>query len=427
LFRQLRILQIGDVHYVDAAIRSNITDVKDPTFPPSVLQELSTAPLQATVRAVATLVDRQNIDAIAIMGDLTDRGSIVGYQACYTYFLNAFLQRLRDPNNVVIVPGNHDLERMRQSSDALRDRFQKIDDFLRSVGRNPVPFEEAPALTVARDGGEIQIFSVNTCFACGTKRYLPSFLSDAISDRMDAALAAADLTSEKGRQILGSLYDLDTPAVHDGAIQSLTSEMSGLAERHASLVVGHHNLVPQRTVRIAPYTEMVNSGAFRSALLKAGRPVLYLHGHIHEDPIEVMQEAGTHGMLVLVGAPLFDRGFNVVSIEFDNDGVALGCQIEKYRTDSVSQCRLVQTVDVGFWRGRPDALGALDHLEDVTLNATSHSADMYFRDVLAAVASKVEGIGLADVARALRRLWWLGFVSITHAEHAPARWTVRRK
>ncbi len=37
-------------------------------------------------------------------------------------------------------------------------------------------------------------------------------------------------------------------------------------------------------MRIAPYTEVVNGGNVRRRLTNCGKPVVYLHGHIHDDP-----------------------------------------------------------------------------------------------------------------------------------------------
>ena len=59
-----------------------------------------------------------------------------------------------------------------------------------------------------------------------------------------------------------------------------------------SVIVAHHNLLPQRLPRLAPYTELVNGGALRASLGELGKPVLYLHGHIHEDPIEILRSPG---------------------------------------------------------------------------------------------------------------------------------------
>lgn len=78
----------------------------------------------------------------------------------------------------------------------------------------------------------------------------------------------------------------------------------------------------QRMTRLAPYTELVNSGAVRASLMEAGRPILYLHGHIHTDPVEVLSVPGGDA-LVCISAPAAEDGFNIIEVVFTRSGKPL--------------------------------------------------------------------------------------------------------
>lgn len=96
------------------------------------------------------------------------------------------------------------------------------------------------------------------------------------------------------------------------------------------VIAAHHNLLPQRLTRLAPYTELVNSGTLRASLMAAGRPVIYLHGHIHEDPIEIM--AMPAGQAVIsISAPAAEDGFNLLEFNFTRSGLPLSCHINPWR------------------------------------------------------------------------------------------------
>jgi hypothetical protein len=98
------------------------------------------------------------------------------------------------------------------------------------------------------------------------------------------------------------------------------------------LVVAHHNLLPQRRPRIAQYTELINSGALRASLSELDRPIVYLHGHIHTDPVETVI-APKSSPLICVSAPPAEGGFNVLDFTFTRSGMPLSCKITPWRFD----------------------------------------------------------------------------------------------
>ena len=129
-------------------------------------------------------------------------------------------------------------------------------------------------------------------------------------------------------EVLSAYYDrqFDTPAFSNESVEHLVEQAKTLPKDRQLLVVAHHNLLPPRRPRLAPYTELVNSGAVRSSLLEADRPILYLHGHIHTDPIEILSVPGGQA-LVCISAPAAEDGFNVVEVVFTRFGVPLASHI----------------------------------------------------------------------------------------------------
>jgi hypothetical protein len=170
---------------------------------------------------------------------------------------------------------------------------------------------------------------MNSCWGCGEEEYIPELFRKPIAQAIEVTLKGAD--QAKAIQLY---YDrqLDTPAI---AIDALSSVVSGIGSSSLSVlpvVVAHHNLLPQRTPRLAPYTELVNSGAFRLSLEDLGRPVVYLHGHIHDEPMEVLHPP-KGAPLVLVSAPEILAGFNIIELVFTPAGLPLACHIKPWRFD----------------------------------------------------------------------------------------------
>jgi hypothetical protein len=156
---------------------------------------------------------------------------------------------------------------------------------------------------------------MNSCWSCGAVEYIPAEFRDSVGPAIEAAIAKGD------PKVLSAYYDrqFDTPAFSDASISELVEFAGALPREQQLVVVAHHNLLPQRLTRLAPYTELVNSGAVRSSLMEAKRPILYLHGHIHTDPVEVLSVPGGDA-LACISAPAAETGFNVVEVVFTRSG-----------------------------------------------------------------------------------------------------------
>ncbi len=112
----------------------------------------------------------------------------------------------------------------------------------------------------------------------------------------------------------------------------MCAHLAGGAARLISIVLSHHNLLPQAIPRVALYAELLNAGVARSRLLGLHKTILYCHGHIHDDPIEVLTDPQNPGsQVILISAPTLSRGFNTITTEFGRKGFPLGCIITAHR------------------------------------------------------------------------------------------------
>ncbi|TIP27751.1 MAG: hypothetical protein E5X67_14125 [Mesorhizobium sp.] len=189
---------------------------------------------------------------------------------------------------------------------------------------------------------------MNTSIGSWELQNLPEFLRDKLKTEdwstpidlgspasMDdgPATPAAVLPPEKPQDLLDQYYSqLDTPYV---SALMLTGLMEHLLQpgRAFGVIVGHHNLLPQKTPRISPYAEMLNAGFVRAQLLSVGKPVLYLHGHIHQDPIEVISDPRNPGSQVIsISAPEIGGGFNELVFFITDQDDLIGVRVVPYRT-----------------------------------------------------------------------------------------------
>lgn len=89
------------------------------------------------------------------------------------------------------------------------------------------------------------------------------------------------------------------------------------------------------------YTELINSGYMREKLLSLGRPILYLHGHIHDNDIEIIQSPiYEDSKIICISAPLLmpiknnknnKFGFNKIKLVFSQSKRPIGCEIEQFK------------------------------------------------------------------------------------------------
>jgi len=315
---RVRLLQIGDLHLPSAARTERSVDQKDRTFSVELRNVISRQPIKTVFKRIYRMCEGEEIDGILLMGDMTDFGKLDGYKAGASYVANA-LQLGKGRRNAStfcgIVPGNHDIDRNLAKKPSMTAKFGPLNAALSAVGLEQIPVEQSLIRHVGPSDATCAVVLMNSCWGCGAVEYIPAEFRDSVGPAIEAAIAAGD------PKVLSAYYDrqFDTPAFSDNSIAHLVETAGKLPREEQLVVVAHHNLLPQRMTRLAPYTELVNSGAVRASLMEAGRPILYLHGHIHTDPVEVLSVPGGDA-LVCISAPAAEDGFNIIEVVFTRSG-----------------------------------------------------------------------------------------------------------
>lgn len=423
--KTITILQVGDVHFDQLSIGPDV-DVKDQQISPDLVRQMAPSRLRSVMQAIEKLCDPAPPDAVVFCGDLSSRGEHGVYVDCVRY-LNETLGlsegRFWMPDRIHAVPGNHDIDR--KSADPTgKDYFAKF-----------VPLEEAwqdiqldvlacadvrPTLLRGQSGGEATAYSLNSCIGCGEKRARQGDFT---------AMLRADLEARKksgDEAAADALWEgLDTPLFSEEHLTTVNDAIDKLAPTQLPIVIAHHNLLPQATPRAAVYTELVNGGAARVRLAAHGRWIVYLHGHIHDDPIEVIdQRFPNRGQVLSISAPLLDQGFNVVTVEFGNAGRPMGVSVVHHRYENGGDVRARHEIRIGL-ASRADEPSRL--LNDI-LAALAPGSSMRFRDLETAVAAiHKSAFSQDDLCAALREAEWANYLAISDRDDDSGQWTIRRE
>jgi hypothetical protein len=374
---RIRIIQIGDIHLPSAASGVSHVDSKDARFPVELKNVISAHPIKSVFREIYRLLERGGISAALFMGDLTDIGDLKGYQACVQYIARSLqlgMGGVFANFPVGILPGNHDIDRMLAKRPGLTTKFDPLVASLATAGLMNFPVRKPVWLKVQSGAAKTKIALLNSCWGCGANEFIPEEFREAVTSAIDSALAGG-----KSERAVRAYYDrqFDTPAFSEQSIHELASSSETLGGE-LLVVCAHHNLLPQRLPRLAPYTELVNSGALRATFAELRRPIVYLHGHIHEDPIEIVQVPGGDP-LVCVSAPEASAGFNILEFVSTQQGLPLSCHITQWRFNNGGFIRPKKPITISLvGNRRRSASAALAQVYSSLLK----TGDVYWADVL---------------------------------------------
>ena len=213
-----------------------------------------------------------HLDALILSGDIANKSTPEEYQAAQQ-FLDNFRQDFPlDPNQIVLVPGNHDLN-WKLSEDAYEFLYRKNYDGELKEGHY---IEESPRLIGVRDEAKYQQrFAHFSQFyqAIKTEPYPLDYDEQGIIDHFP----------EQNLLILGlnSAWQLDhhfkdRASIHSGALSKALTEIRGNSDYHNCLkiAVWHHPLNSDGSDRITDqgFIEQLAVAGFR----------FFLHGHIHK-------------------------------------------------------------------------------------------------------------------------------------------------
>lgn len=339
--KSVSFLQLGDVHYPDLHKARLLVDHKDKGMSAAMVGAISSSRIADITRGLARVrQEEEQIVAIAMTGDLTTAGDVSGYEACLN-FLNGALQ-LSDHaywqnRRLLVVPGNHDINRTSiVAGQPLLDKFTPLLDVWMKIFGNansltvtaPTPTDLPPATHISSIPS-IRFLPLNTCYLCGEYRTFPNEIRQNMLDLLTELRKT--ISPVEFERILSE--QVDCPAVDREHVVALEQHISANDTASISVVVGHHPLFAQPMPRVAAYTELLNAGYVREAVLGTRRNVIYLHGHIHQDPLLLLNSPlrGTH-RIIHISAPALQDGFNLIRIFFSNvTSQPLGLELIRYR------------------------------------------------------------------------------------------------
>ncbi|SMP79539.1 hypothetical protein SAMN06265222_1335 [Neorhodopirellula lusitana] len=356
-----------------------------------------------------------------ICGDLACRGNKREYVETVGFLVDALNLSSKQAGTIHVVPGNHDVDR--RSCTAKKRLNPKKFDPLREAWTKK--YEDVLATnrvrgTALRSGKcELNLYSMNSCIGCGEWRMFP----DALRTEMEAVVQKCrDTGGNVGFELEGER--LDTPMFDLEHIRKLRSDIDDTALESVPIVLAHHNLLPQELMRVEIYTELINSGQFRTSLVRCNRPVIYCHGHIHTDPIEIISDARLESsQLICVSAPQLVEGFNELQFHFSKDDHPLGLSVLLHRLEPNGLVTVTDELRIAFTnRG-------MFVSEDTTRLRDSFESDQSrFRKLKSEYDSKLASpttdVEFADI---LLEAEWHGLVDLEHKASIPSNWIVRRK
>lgn len=413
-------IQIGDIHFPEAR-RESFADRKDESFPPAIAEITTMRPLTCVTRALTRELE-QKPNGLLFSGDITSKGSVDGYNDCLDY-LNQIINFARWKEHTIhAVPGNHDVDRSKIDPTG-RDLYGKFSAFEEVWLRFDLPILATRTLRSTRIScgqGAVRIHSLNSSLGCGEKRFLPPEIEPELTKLFTEY--ATKVGEAKAFALLGDT--LDTPAFNQDDIEEICQQISASEPKHISLVLSHHNILPQVLPRLAMYTELINAGVMRSRFSHLERPIIYCHGHIHDHPLEVIHEPEyERSRVVCVSAPTFSEGFNVIRIEFSSQGFAIGCIVTSHRL-SPRDCEVRRyPVRIPLISAHSDAKRIADPRIWRLLAVLGDQATR-----LPDIVSKWNDPTVAEtlVSTLVQEAEWLGMLLVQDREHEPQFWVINK-
>jgi hypothetical protein len=408
------------VHF-DEARSVTAVDLQDGAMPRRVVDSAIVSPLQSVFRKLRQI--ESSADGIAIVGDLSTKGDSGIYKECAEYLISnlQLIESGRTIEQIHVVPGNHDVDHELVGQDDVLAKFVPLQTIWRELGVPAIAATEPRQSTISNDGsGAVAMFGLNSAIGsgehCAPSTQIPGDVAAAIQD------AKAELgESEDSFGVNSEL--LDMPSFSEDDIAATCAKITELPPEVMPIVVAHHNLMPQAQPRIAPYTHVINGGLVRARLSACERPVLYLHGHIHERPVEVVRQCyPRQGELICVSAPLIIHGFNLIELFFTDAGLPVGCAVREFTVSS----------DGGVeeqGQARIPLLSQLANAGTLTkfiVTALTNHSPYRFTELLEEVrkSSKKPIENERELADALLEAEWLGLVTISERKREPRHWRV---
>ncbi len=423
----LKILQIGDIHYPEKKDEV-IGDIKDKSAPNSLINATTVHRIQRIIREIHRTTENSTISGIMICGDLTSYGDINGYNECIDYLNNSLEicdDRKWPDDSLHIVPGNHDIDHNNCDPDD-KDLFKKFQPLVESWqvhGRDSIiTTKSLRSSVVNKNNHTINIFSLNSCIGSGEKRHLPKKIRDQFESILTSYSKSASSTDS-----FELIYEqLDTPTVHNDHVIELVNGIKAIGIKSLPIVLAHHNVLPQTIPRWEIYTELVNSGQFRSSLASCLRPIIYCHGHIHDDSIEeLIDHHNISSKIIFISAPLLTDGFNVLEVQFARNEIPLGCIVHKYRLNNKGQLSYENTIRIPLVSN--DMMPEFRDEYISSLIKACNSGEERFQILRDSIGMDIgTRPNISTLEKVLLEAEWLNLIKITDRSCSSKHWKIRR-
>jgi len=344
---------------------------------------------------------------ILLSGDLCVRGDTEDFRNCLK-FLRLIPQDffISDPfQKVFIVPGNHDIDRREFAEDSILPKFRPMIDALKENNFPEMPLDSIRTEEIfGEDSVRALIITINSCYGCGERRCYPEKIREVIGNLLDKDPNCKDFE------------DLDTPMFNRENVDALASCIRNIDNNCIPVILSHHNLLTQSTPKLELYAELINSGYMRDILIGLNRPILYLHGHLHDDPIEIISSPNfKNSKIICISAPLLfpntefgsrNFGFNKIKIYYTNNKTPIGCEVINNKFADLSPKK--NSVRIRFW-DLPHTIALITDQEREILKLIER--EMYLTDLKNASDKKTGQISsLDEIEKLIDELDWLGLV-----------------
>ncbi|RFZ83853.1 metallophosphoesterase [Shinella sp. WSJ-2] len=425
--KRLRILQVGDIHFPwseNVAPRADFGTSPDNISVVSSSLKTPGVALNKLAASIRNICDPKP-DLVVFVGDFTVKGDPDNLDKAVKYCLNGLLKPIFSQEEiserVLFVPGNHDVTRPVEGS---TDPYEKFETYRLAMENNGITNHSTRnfgRVTVPVSGSTVSALGINTCLGCGEFRALPSKLRTAISEAINGYHIPA--TAPKLIEDVSEIAEqLDMPLLDRKDIDGLDVELTGIHGK-SPIIVGHHNLLPQKETRVLPYGELINSGVLREVLATKDYPVLYLHGHIHSDPIELIRDPLHHdGGILSISAPMITDGVNIVDLYLDADLEPIGVDIIPWRFSPTLQLVRNRSLRISMAHGE-NRLASLPEEARRIFRYLVHAGDAAHRHL--SQLSDELGLDIDLIARNCEALSWAGLVHVANAHKSPPKWDIR--
>lgn len=407
--QDITLLHLGDIHYKYIDKDHRIMDKKDNNFPEKLDRFLPKKSCETIIKNLMEEIEKSPL-AILISGDLSTYGEIESYKDCLIFLkekIHPDFFKSEPFQKLFLVPGNHDIDRKLFSEDSVFPKFQPIKEALGENKFPEIPLSKINVEKLHLLTSSILMITINSCMGCGERKFYPDKIKKALSESID---------NDKNEEFDDLYYEnIDTPIISTEDMDTLAHQIESVKYNCLPIILTHHNLLPQKRSRIAMYAELLNSGYIRERLLMLNRPILYLHGHIHDDTTEIITSSKyKKSKVICIAAPLLfpnkkyestKCGFNKMKIIYGNHGIPIGCEIT-YCSLSVGVME-TRKERIRFW-DPPNTMALITPDEKTVFNSISE--ETYLGDLEQKVNEKGKSFSIEQIEKFVDRLSWLGLV-----------------